>query len=147
MNYLSNPKDDFFIQLREWCKNNPIEIPETAIHSYGGIPGEKHHEATKQLLREMNLGKKLSKETKKKQSIANKGKIPWNKGIPNYESQKQKISETLSKQWIIIYPDGKEIRIKNLTKFCKKNNLFQSNMIKVSQGKQSHHKGFTCRPV
>ena len=147
MNYLLDPTDEFITQLKEWCKNNSFEIPKDAKHSYGGIPGEKHHESTKQLLREINLGKKLSQETKKKQSDANKGKTPWNKGIPNYESQKQKISNTLSKEWIIIYPNGKEVLIKNLTKFCKENNLFQSNMIKVSQGKQSHHKGFTCRPV
>jgi hypothetical protein len=147
MNYLSDPMDEFITQLKEWCKNNPFEIPKDAKHSYGGIPGEKHHESTKQLLREINLGKKLSQETKKKQSDANKGKTPWNKGVPNYESQKQKISNTLSKEWIIIYPDGKEVLIKNLTKFCNENNLFQSNMIKVSQEKQSHHKGFTCRPA
>ena len=133
MNYLSDSSDEVINDLREWCKNNPLEIPKNSIHSYGGIPGEKHHESTKQILREINLGKKLSQETKNKQSEANKGKTPWNKGIPNYESQKQKISNTLSKEWIIIYPNGKEISIKNLTKFCKENNLFQSNMIRVSQ--------------
>ena len=90
---------------------------------------------------------RFTKESKRKMSASRKGKIPWNKGVPNYESQKQKISNTLSKEWIIIYPDGKEMLIRNLTKFCNENNLFQSNMIKVSQGKQKHHKGFTCRPA
>ena len=145
--YLRNKNDPFIIELREWCKNNPLKIPKDAFHSYGGIPGEKLDDSTKQLLREINLGKKLSEVTKKKQSEANKGKIPWNKGIPNYESQKQKIANTLSKEWLITYPDGTKLLIKNLTKFCKENGLFQSGMINVSKGKQSNHKGFICQPV
>lgn len=74
------------------------------------------------------------------------GKTAWNKGIPNSKKQKEKIANSLSKEWLITFPNGKQIKIKNLTKFCKENGLFQSNMIKVSQGKQKHHKGFTCRP-
>ncbi len=145
MNIYFDSSDEFIKELCESIKNSKLEIPKNAIHSYGAIPGEKHHESTKELLRQINLGKKLSEETKKKQSDANKGKIPWNLGIPNFESQKQKISNSLAKEWIVTYPNGKKLKIKNLTKFCKENNLFQSNMIKVSQGKQSHHKDFTCR--
>jgi hypothetical protein len=146
--YSPDPSDEFFIEMREWMKNNPIEIPEGAKqHFGGGIKGEKMHESTKQLLREINLGKKASPETKLKQSLAKKGKTTWNKGIPNSETQKQKIKDKLSKEWLITYPDGQTIKIKNLTNFCNENNLFQSNMIKVSQGKQSHHRGFTCQPV
>jgi hypothetical protein len=143
--YLPKNDDPFIIHLREWCKNNPLEIPKNATHSYGGIPGEKLPESTKQILREINLGKKLSQETKIKQSIANKGKIPWNLGIPNNNSQKEKIANTLSKEWLIICPDGTKLLIKNLTKFCKENGLFQSGMINVSKGKQSNHKGFICQ--
>jgi hypothetical protein len=109
--------------------------------------GKKHTETTKNKLRNHNLGKKLSKETKLKQSLANKGKIPHNKGIPNTEQQKFKISNKLSKLWEIVYPDGTIQLIKNMDKFCKENNLFKSNMYKVSYGKQKHHKGFTCKSV
>jgi len=144
--YSFNENDEFLIEFRKWCKNNPIEIPKDAVHNYGGIPGEKMLESTKQVLREINLGKKHTEETKQKQSIANKGKIPWNLGISNSKKQKEKIAKTLSKEWLIICPDGTKLLIKNLTKFCKENGLFQSNMIKVSQGKQSNHRGFICQP-
>jgi hypothetical protein len=140
-------EDEFIIDLREWCKNNPLEIPKDATQKYGAVVGEKMPEVTKQVLREINLGKKLSEETKQKISQSLKGVVPWNLGIPNTKKQKEKISNTLSKNWLITFPDRKECQIKNLTKFCKENNLFQSCMILVSQGKQANHKGFICRPV
>jgi hypothetical protein len=139
-------ENDFLNELRNWCKNNTIELPKDSKQKYGALKGEKLPESTKQILRDLNLGKKLTQETKNKISSSMKGIIPWNLGIPNSEDQRQKISNTLSKTWIITYPNGKTSIVKNLTKFCKENNLFQSNMIKVSQGKQKHHKGFICQP-
>ena len=40
-----------------------------------------------------NYGKHLSEETKDKMSKANKGKTPWNKGIPQTEEAKLKMSK------------------------------------------------------
>ena len=139
-------EDEFIIELREWCKNNPLEIPKDATQKYGAVVGEKMPEVTKQVLREINLGKKLSEETKQKISRTMKKIVPWNVGVPMDKKHREKLNNILSKKWIIIYPNGKQISIKNLSKFCKENNLFSSNMIKVSQGKQSHHRGFICRP-
>lgn len=146
MNIYSYPDDETLIELRDWMKNNPPEIPKNSIFSYGAIKGEKHHESTKQLLREINLGKKLSEETKRKISNSLKGVVPWNVGIPNNPKQKEKISNSLAKTWLITYPDGTKETIKNLKKFCNEKGLFQSCMILVSQGKQKNHKGFICRP-
>ena len=137
--------DEFVNDLREWCKNNPHTIPEDAIHSYGAIPGEKMRESTKQLLRKINLGKKLKQETKQKISQTLKGITTWNKGIPMPKEHREKLTKILSKDWIVIYPNGQEIKINNLSKFCRENNLTQPCMIRVSQGKQAHHKEFTCR--
>ena len=81
------------------------------------------------------------------QRMAMLGKPAWNKGIPNTEKQKKLISDKNSKNWEIVYPDGKIIQIKNMDKFCKDNNLFKSNMYKVAYGKQSHHRGFTCKEI
>jgi hypothetical protein len=75
------------------------------------------------------------------------GKKAWNKGIPNTNQQKQKISEKLSKTWEIVYPDGRVTQIQNMDKFCKQNGLFKSNMYKVAYGKQKHHRGFSCKEV
>lgn len=38
-------------------------------------------------------GKPLSAETKRKMSIAFKGRVPWNKGVPMSEEHKRKVSE------------------------------------------------------
>ena len=145
--YSSTIDDDFIIELREWIKNNPIEIPEDAIWSYGAIKGEKLHESTKQILREINLGKKHSDESKRKISESLKGIRPWNKGIPNSPHQKQKISNTLSKTWIVTFPNGKKEKIKNLKRFCQENNLYESAMYNIAKGKGVKHKGFTCQLV
>lgn len=112
-----------------------------------GNLGKITSEKTKEKLRKINLGKKHTIETKTKQSLANKGRTPHNKGKHNTEEQKQKISQKLSKCWEVVYPDGKIIQVKNMDKFCKENGLFKSNMYKVSYGKQKHHKGFICRQL
>ena len=41
------------------------------------------------------LGKKHTEETIEKMKKSHKGQIPWNKGIPQTEETKRKISETL----------------------------------------------------
>lgn len=46
--------------------------------------------------------------------------------------------------WIITYPDGKQIEITNLEKFCRENKLDASHMGAVATGKEPHHKGFIC---
>jgi len=142
MSSIYDDSNDIFASL----KNYPFELPEDAKLTYGGIKGEKLHESTKEILRQINLGKKLSEQTKNKISKSLKGIIPWNVGIPNSVTQKEKNSNKQSRVWWITYPNGTQVKIKNLTKFCKDNGLFQSNMIRVSQGKQKQHKGFTCRP-
>jgi hypothetical protein len=81
------------------------------------------------------------------QRMAMLGKKAWNKGIPNTKKQKKLISDKNSKNWEIVYPNGKIIQIKNMDKFCKENKLFKSNMYKVAYGQQKHHKGFTCRQI
>ena len=146
--YSHNLDDDWTTELREWIKNNPIEIPNDAVWSYrGAIKGEKLHESTKQILRELNLGKKHTQESKDKISLALKGITTWNKGIPNSQIQKNKIANTLSKNWLVTFPDGKTEKVKNLKKFCKENNLYESCMYNVAKGKYKIHKGFTCQLV
>jgi hypothetical protein len=97
----------------------------------------------------MGLTKQLSSlETiRYTQRMAKLGKPSWNKGKHNSAEHNKAISDKISKNWEIVYPDGTIIEVKNMDKFCKENGLFKSNMYKVSCGKQKHHKGFTCRQI
>lgn len=47
----------------------------------GNFKGKKHTLETKQRMRTIRIGKRLSKETRKKISLAKIGHIPWNKGL------------------------------------------------------------------
>lgn len=93
--------------------------------------GKKRSIESKEKNRLAHLGKKASDETKKKISEANRKRIVSN-------SHKKKTSEKLSKTWQITDPSGILHTVKNLTQFCKENNLDQGNM---SRG---GHKGWKC---
>jgi hypothetical protein len=84
-----------------------------------------------------NLGRKWSDEYKQKMSFVTKG-------IKKTQEHKNKISEGNSKKWLITKPDGEELEIKNLQKYCKENNLNASKMCSVASGLRKHHKNHTC---
>ena len=84
-----------------------------------------------------NLGKKWSEEYKKNMSIATKG-------IKKTQDHKDKISEGNSRLWLVTKPDGLQITIKNLQKYCKENKLDSSKMSIVASGLRKQHKGFLC---
>ena len=47
-----------------------------------------------------------------------------------------------SKNWLIKKPDGKIVRVNNLTKFCLDNNLTKQNLHKTYKGGRRHHKNY-----
>ena len=49
----------------------------------------KHTEETKRKIGESNRGKVVTEETRKKMSIAFKGRVPWNKGKSGYTNKKK----------------------------------------------------------
>jgi hypothetical protein len=64
-------------------------------------------------------------------------------------SEKLKLhqAEKISKEWVVMSPNGEEFNIINLQKFCRENNLTPSNMNQVSNKLNLHHKGWQCRKV
>lgn len=66
------------------------EIPRYTEFQKGNIP---YSYGSKGLKVAWNKGLKASEDTRKKQSIARKGKAPWNKGIPCSEETKIKLSK------------------------------------------------------
>lgn len=101
-----------------------------------------------------------SNETRKKLSEVKKGTIPWNKGKSVSDEVKEKIrqknkgrkqteehklkrAESMSKQFTLVDPCGKIVSGKNISQFCRDNNLNNSHIFDVMSKKRNHHKGWT----
>lgn len=50
-----------------------------------------------------------------------------------------------AKYYIVTTPDGKEIEVFNLQKFCRENNLHGGNMHSVVKDNRDHYKGYKAR--
>lgn len=85
-----------------------------------------------------NKGKKLGPNPEHSKRM--KGRSSPNKSIPISDECREK----LSKEWKIVLPNGETEIIKNLTLYCRTNNLTQANMIAVANGKRNHHKNYKC---
>lgn len=82
-----------------------------------------------------NKGKKLTEEHKRKVSESLMGHV-------QPESQKKKVAEKLSKEYMITDPQGNTFKIKNLNAFARENGLDQGNLMKVAGGKMKQSKGY-----
>lgn len=103
--------------------------------------GRKLTNEHKQKIKAKHIGTKRSDETKAK--IAKK--LLNNKNFAGKtftDEVKQHLSALKSKTWSLVTPDGEEIFVTNLRKFCLENNLSPSAMSRVMNGSQSHHKGY-----
>ena len=107
-----------------------IHSEETKLKMSAAAKGSKRTRSSKVRI--------FSEETKLKMSAAAKGRVPS-------EEHKKNISESKSKTWILIDPNGNQFNIKNLTKFCRENNLTQPIMSLVAKGEKNHHKGWKVR--
>lgn len=121
-----------------------------------GISGKVFSEESKRKIGDAQRGRKMSEEHKRaiSDSVSKYKKYnPWN----HTEESKRKLSEahagkilsdehknSLSKDWIVIYPDGTEEKVKNLQKFCDAFGLDASSMRRVAAGKGKQHKGYRC---
>jgi len=94
---------------------------------------------------------KYGEESKRKISMSQKKKnlssehYRWvgsqRKNFKQPESQKQKVAEKLSRSYQITNPDGETFVIKNLSKFCRENNLDQGNM------SRNQVRGWSCQKI
>lgn len=111
------------------------------------------------------LGRKVSDETKNRIRDSRIGKC-IGEDNPNYgglsETHKQNISLTKrgnnnpmhgrcgenapqSKEYVLIDPDGNEVKVFGMADFCRKNGLNAQVMYQVISGKVKKHKGYTRR--
>lgn len=116
--------------------------------------GYIHTAEQRKKIGEASLGRRHTEETKKrlsKQKLGSKNPMygKCGKENPRYGISPPKhtidaLVEKISNVWLVIFPDGKEKVIKNLSKFCRDNNLNKGNLCGTAHGHRPHHKGFRC---
>jgi len=120
--------------------------------------GYKQSQSSIEKRREKLLGRPLSEEHKQKISKAHMGKvlsketvnkmITYRTGRNLTESCKEKISHSHSKNtYKLTNKDGTTLTIKNLSKFCKENNLHQSAFVRIMNGERKYHKNWTIKKL
>jgi group I intron endonuclease len=120
--------------------------------------GYKQSESSIEKRRQKLLGIPLSEEHKQKISKAHKGKIlpketvdkmiAYRTGRNLTESCKEKISKSHCKNtYELKNKDGRMFIIKNLSKFCKENNLHQSAFVRIMNGDRKYHKNWTIKKL
>jgi len=110
--------------------------------------GKIHSEESKLKISEANKGRIHTEETKKKWSEARSGENHYLYGKKRDIEIVNKIVEKKSKQFSIINPQGEIICGKNITKFCKENNLDVGttwNLLNYKRNTKSH-KGYRAVP-
>ena len=103
------------------------------------LPRPPMKESTKKKLRDCNLGKLKSDETKQKMSENMKGRIPWNKG------KSTNISTSNSVKCIFISPDNIKYEYESMRKGCVEHNLPTNKMSQVKTGQLLNYKGWTIQ--
>lgn len=120
--------EEFFI--RDYNTHHRFGQGYNMTYGGEGTKGIVRTEKTLKLMSDAQKGKKKSSETLKKLHISMLG-----------------YGDKISSEWIITDPNGNTFKIKNLNKFCREYNLDQGNMVKVSQGKIKHCKGYKCNKI
>jgi len=116
--------------------NNPM---------YGYVWSEEQRKLKSELASGENnpfYNKKHTEESKRKMRKNSKGK---NSGEKNCNFGKTGWKNHRSKEYIITTPEGQEIYVKGLSKFCKDFGLIGQCLGSVARGITKHHKNYKCR--
>lgn len=146
-------REKFWIQYYD-SVNNGFNIKEGGKCARGFKQSKSSIEKRRQKL----LGRPLSEEHKQKLREAHKGKIlsketvdkmiKYRTGKNLTKSCKEKISQSHSKNtYKLTNKDGTTLTIKNLSKFCKENNLHQSAFVRIMNGERKYHKNWTIKKL
>lgn len=104
----------------------------------------RHTEETKRMMSERNTGRYFGPKDGRKAVQPYKGKrLPaeWRAN----QSAGQRGNRSAAKEYIVTNPDGIEMRIVSLKRFCEEHGLTRESMSKVANGRQMHHQGWKCR--
>ena len=80
-------------------------------------------------------------------NISKRADCPY-MGKEHFDKMKKAVAEKCSKEFVVQNPQGEEFKIKNLTKFCRENNIPVKNLFSVITGRKSKTKtGWKARRV
>jgi len=73
------------------------------------------------------------------------------KGTHHFQNMSKKTidkrTNAVSRDWLVILPNGEKKKVRNLKKFCRDNDLSPSLMCLVSKGLRESHKGYRCERI
>lgn len=104
-----------------------------------GKPGKPHTLESRQKISVANKGRKIGPPTEEhrlKLAAAKKGK-------PHDPLHVQHMSKT----WLLVSPEGMQMTITNLAKFCRERRLTASSLHLVADGKREHYRGWKCSRI
>lgn len=113
----------------------PAKIAARNAHG-NKIRGRKQSEIHKQKIAEGNRGKVNSPEAIDRMRRA---------ALNRSEDHTSKISESLSKNWIVTDPEGVETKVRNLTQWAKERGLIAPHLYSVAKGERKHHRQYKVR--
>lgn len=79
--------------------------------------------------------------------VNHKDENKLNNRLDNLEvcTRQYNIEYSFAKYYIVTTPDGEEIEVFNLRKFCRENDIDHRRLWEVVDGKRKHHEGFKAR--
>lgn len=126
-----------------WNPTPEVRAKMSEAHKGYQFTEERKAEYSEKFRGEANpyYGKQHSEAARAKISAALTGKRSPKKGKPAPAG----CWEPRLKTYVVTSPEGEEIVVGNLPRFCAERGLTRSNMVTVASGKWPHHKGWKCR--
>lgn len=129
--------------LTNVCSDNR---PPRLIGEANPFYGQTQPDWVKQRLSEVHRGKTISEEHRQAIVAANKGSANHMFGNTHTTEARAKISQSHSKPYVVVSPDGQTYHTNSLKTFCKEHGLGYSSMPAVSTGRMvSHRNGWKCQ--
>ena len=74
----------------------------------------------------------------------NRGYV-WKEVVQHIVTEPRPAEPTKAGKFIVIFPNGKEEVVENMTAFCRENNLNKSALYGILRGERRKHKGFKIK--
>ena len=106
-------------------------------HISESLKGKSHSEKTRKLMSDNHKGSK-------NHMFGVKGSNHHSYGITPPKHVFDALIKKIACEWLVIFPNGEEKIVYNLSDFCRKHDLNKGNMGSTACGRREHHKGYKC---